>query len=884
MAESSAQLSPPPVPMRTTAPPPAYATTFSALTQSELDELAEGLGFRLTIASNHPNDCPSPKVGCFDVDLAITTPTQLPRRLETAGLEIRFGFVNAIVGSHSDTFDVRLINGDLNALTLKPGRVLAPGTTYTIHLVGAGRWFSAYHAMPNAHVVAPGLEGHVIAATRARIDPATGLETLPFVTPMTDEAALATQAADDMTRWLTPERAFARYSARGAATAPDVAVLPKPQSATRPAGGPLDLTRGVDVRVSGVARGDVAPAIDALRAIGIGTGPVPLRIVVGRSSGLGAEAYRLSIGSDGIAIRAGGAAGASYALRSLVQQAAFEQGHPRPLIIQDAPRFPFRGLHLDLGRNFHSRDEILKLVEQMAVLKLNTLHLHLADDEGWRLAIPALPELTQVGAYRCFDEGEGTCLSPQLGADPDRAAPTNGFLSEADYVAILHAARDRQIQVIPSFDMPGHSRAAIRSMEARYSQLKAAGRRAEAERFRLVEPGDATRYRSIQNYDDNTLNVCIDSTYRFIDTVIDAITALHKAAGVPLKTYHIGADETAGAWVASPACTARMARTGEKPADLGAAFIERVAGDLAKRGITVAGWSDGLGHTTAERMPAKVQSNIWGSLFSGGVAEAHDQLNRGWDVVLSMPDVTYLDMPNAPDPLERGYDWGTRETDSFKAFAFMPENLPANAALMTDVKSRPGTIADPNPIAQGRRVVGLQAQVWSETIRSDAQVDYMLFPRVLALAERAWHRAEWEPAYVAGAAYSYGDPRVSAAALGDDWRDFAGRAGVALASLDRAGIAYRPAPPGARIAQGRLEAVSELPGETIEYRTAGGQWQAYRTLVAVTGSVEVRTRSPDGRRVGRTVAVTPETGASPVSNANPAPVDATGDTVNRAQP
>ncbi|KAK0359380.1 hypothetical protein LTR94_031547, partial [Friedmanniomyces endolithicus] len=179
-----------------------------------------------------------------------------------------------------------------------------------------------------------------------------------------------------------------------------------------------------------------------------------------------------------------------------------------------------------------------------------------------------------------------------LGADPARDAPTNGYLTGRDYLAILAAAKARQITVVPSFDMPGHSRAAIRSMEVRYQRLMAKGDRAGAERYRLVEPGDTTRYSSVQHYDDNTLNVCIDSTYRFIDTVIDDIAGLHKAAGVPLTTYHIGADETAGAWKESPACKVVMAREELQPQQLGARFIERISADLAKRGIAVAGWSD----------------------------------------------------------------------------------------------------------------------------------------------------------------------------------------------------------------------------------------------------------------------------------------------------
>ena len=190
------------------------------------------------------------------------------------------------------------------------------------------------------------------------------------------------------------------------------------------------------------------------------------------------EAYRLSMQREGIDVAATSAAGARYALESLAQQAAHENRSIRPLKIEDSPRFGFRGLHIDLARNFHSKAEVLKVIEQMGRYKLNKLHLHLGDDEGWRLEIAQFPELTEVGAYRCFDPSETRCLLPQLGSGPDRDTPVNGYLTRADYIEILKAAKARGIEVIPSFDMPGHSRAAIHSMEARYRRLMALGRKA----------------------------------------------------------------------------------------------------------------------------------------------------------------------------------------------------------------------------------------------------------------------------------------------------------------------------------------------------------------------------------------------------------------------
>jgi hexosaminidase len=678
---------------------------------------------------------------------------------------------------------------------------------------------------------------------------------------MTDEAKLATGGAGDDTRWLTAERTFDLHRERQTSGArPATVIIPTPKLVQMLPGAPLDLRRGARLRLDGVDREAIEPALAALARAGVAgwtRGP-ELQIKVGSTLGLAPEGYRLAAsGADkrDIRIEAADSAGASHALRSLEQQVAADGGLLRPVRIDDAPRFGFRGLHVDVARNFHGKEQLLKLVEQMSAYKLNRLHLHLADDEGWRLEIKALPELTDVGAFRCHDLKEDRCLLPQLGAGPDRQSPVNGFLSQEDYREILRFAAERHIEVIPSLDMPGHSRAAIRSMEARYRRLMAAGLAAEAERFRLVEPQDRTQYRSIQYYNDNTLNVCIDSTYRFLDLVLDELAALHASAGTPLKTYHIGADETAGAWSQSPACKRVMASTGRTAPQLGAMFIERVSASLAQRGIKVGGWSDGLSHVDPKRMPPRVHTNIWSDLLTGAPAEAHRHANLGWDAVISVPNILYFDTPYAPHPLERGYDWPSRGTDAFKAFRLIPENLPANASVMRDRSNKGLSVTDKEPLAPGRRFAGIQAQLWSETVRSDAQVDYMLFPRLLAVAERAWHQAAWEPAYRPGTSYSYGDGKVDRTALLSDWQMFAAKLPAHLARLDKAGIHYRVSPPGARIVAGRLEANSEHPGQRIEYRSGAGQWLPYGGPVRVRGPVQLRTRSADGRRTSRMVTV-----------------------------
>src|SRR5258708_30691826 len=145
------------------------------------------------------------------------------------------------------------------------------------------------------------------------------------------------------------------------------------------------------------------------------------------------ESYRITAKDGAIVITAADAAGSSYALRSLAQQAVYEQLALRPLDIEDAPRFAFRGLMLDVARNFHPKRQILAVIEQMAAAKLNKLHLHLGDDEGWRLEIDGLPELTGIGARRCHDLAETHCMMPFLRIGPDSVAPATGHLTRADY-------------------------------------------------------------------------------------------------------------------------------------------------------------------------------------------------------------------------------------------------------------------------------------------------------------------------------------------------------------------------------------------------------------------------------------------------------------------
>ncbi|SFJ02810.1 family 20 glycosylhydrolase [Caulobacter sp. UNC279MFTsu5.1] len=827
--------------------------------QAQLDRFAAVLDVRYRVLDNRPGPAVcAPAPSCHLAELTLAAP-QAP----AAGWALYFSSVTPILRAGSDDFALTSINGDLYRLAPTTAFAgFAPGRPIRIPLKLEGHQLSELYPMPNYYVAAEGLAARTIASTRPTVDPETGLESLPFVAPFTDEARLAGGSAADTTVWATAPRVFAVNAAAGASVQaiPRGAVLPTPlRTRLDPSGGDLDLSRGVKISIAGAPRAALAAGLAHLARAGAGEadGGVPLRIRLAPAEKLALGGYHLAIRAGGIEIVASDPEGAANGLASLAQLIDARRTVPL-LAIDDAPRFDFRGLHIDVARNFHSKAEILAILDQMAAYKLNRLHLHLADDEGWRVEIAGLPELTAIGSRRCHDLAERTCLLPQLGSGPDPSTPVNGFYSRADYVEIVRAAQARHIQVIPSFDMPGHSRAAIKAMEARAARLRAEGApEAEAGRYLLSEAENRSVYSSIQHYNDNTINVCLDSAYAFLGKVVDEMVALHAAAGQPLTRYHIGADETPGAWSASPACAAYEARTGVKPADLGGHFIEKVSALLAARGVVVGGWSDGMGHAQADRMPAKVHSNNWGALAGEGPASAHLQANQGWEVVISTPEVLYFDSPQAADPKERGYDWPSRATDTRKVFDFMPENLPAHAELWTDLHGKPQASKDEHPLQPGVRFGGLQGQLWSETIRSDAQVDYMLYPRMLALAERAWHGASWETPYTPGKAY---DPTTGAftaemrARRDADWAAFANLlGGRELARLDAAGAAYRIPTVGAVVENGRLRANVEFPGLPIEYRVDGGAWRPYAPDAPVAGKVEARARSADGKRAGRTV-------------------------------
>ncbi|MFT4924655.1 MAG: hexosaminidase [Phenylobacterium sp.] len=572
-----------------------------------------------------------------------------------------------------------------------------------------------------------------------------------------------------------------------------------------------------------------------------------------------AESYTLDIGKKNIVVAGADNAGVFYGLQSLLSLVAVQKADSVSLPVmnvQDSPRYDWRGMHYDMARNFHSKAVTLQLIEQMARYKLNKLHLHLTDDEGWRVEIPGLPELTDIGGKRCFDLTEKRCLLTQLGTGPDVSGTGNGFYSTKDFVEILKYAAVRHIEIIPEVDMPGHSRAAIKAMEARYDTLMAAGKTTQASAYLLSEKADTSKYYTVQNYTDSAANVCLDSTYHFVDKVVYEFEQMYRQAGLKMNKFHVGGDEVGrGAWTGSPACQALFEKfdngvTGVN--DLKPYFTSKVAKILNKRGIDMAAWEDGMMSDALTPFNRELYGDndvivhAWDNIWEFGVADrAYRLANEDYKVVLASATHLYFDHPQESHSQERGYYWAARFTDTEKVFGFKPDNLYGNADFMRNGTPIVNIEADVGrelmALKKPENILGMQGHVWSETIRTPSQLNQMLYPRMIALAQRAWHKASWENG-------NDKSDESDKAQQAKDWAKFSSVLGhKEFSRLAADKVEYYLPVPGGQISNGQLEANVSMPGLTIQYsQDNGASWSDYSGKVSVSGSVLLRTHGVDG--------------------------------------
>nr|KAG5708761.1 hypothetical protein BaRGS_031915 [Batillaria attramentaria] len=538
--------------------------------------------------------------------------------------------------------------------------------------------------------------------------------------------------------------------------------------------------------------------------------------------------------------------------------------------VEDAPRYPYRGMHLDVSRNFHSKASVLRLLEVMSLYKMNAFHFHLTDDEGWRLQIPGLEELTEIGSKRSHDMYEKTSLLPLLGSGPSTESSGSGFFTVEDYREILKYAADRHIEVIPEIDMPGHCHAAVRAMQARHTRLKEAGDVRAAEQYLLSDllattSEKGSEAQSVQMFSENSLNPGLPSTFEFIRKVMRELQKMHEDIS-PLRVFHFGGDEVPyEAWEDSPACQA-LIDSGVVKAfkDLMQYFVVKVAEIAHELGLDVGAWQDGIVHKFEQPFPRdkfpnkKVAVYAWKNVWETGMAaDVYKLANADYEVVLAPGTHLYFDHPQEPDPEERGLYWACRYTDLHKVFSFAPDNLFSNA----DVRLT-GEVISPKdlkliledddfvPLQKPENIVGVQGQLWTELVRTSPQLDSMIYPRLLALAERAWHEASWE-------GRERDDPQRQKERR-EDWTQFVNMLGYReLRRLDQLGVEYYLPPPGARVSEGdTLEVNCQIPGLPLQYSTDGGQqWTTYSGPVHIGDEkfITLRTCSTDGKRYSRQI-------------------------------
>jgi len=234
---------------------------------------------------------------------------------------------------------------------------------------------------------------------------------------------------------------------------------------------------------------------------------------------------------------------------------------------------------------------------------------------------------------------------------------------------------------------------------------------------------------------------------------------------------------------------------------------------------------------------------------SNSIGSANAFSNRGFDTVISAPDFLYFDFPYEVDPKERGYYWAARELSTEKLFKFTPENLAQNAATSLE---RYGDTWSASNQGNFQGYTGMQGFLWSETVRTPDQFDYMIFPRMLALAERAWHKASWELPVVAGETFSPDSGQVDQQALSNDYATFAyALASKELAKLDAAGVKYRIPPPGAKRVGAAIQMNSAFPGLVLEYSADGSNWQVWNSANPPASAAFVRSQSANGNRTSR---------------------------------
>jgi len=398
-----------------------------------------------------------------------------------------------------------------------------------------------------------------------------------------------------------------------------------------------------------------------------------------------AESYRLEVGEKGATITAGDDAGLLYGAVTL-WQVLTQDGGKGPvsidgLSVTDAPRFAWRGLMLDSARHFQAPAYVRQLIDWMAVNKLNTLHWHLVDDQGWRIEIRKYPRLTAVSGWRY----------PAVAPGAPRLPKTGGFYTQAEIRAIVAYAAGRGVTIVPEIEMPGHALAAIRAYPALGTGVP-------------IPPGtesDWGVFPWLYNIDDKT--------FAFLEDVLGEVMALF-----PSTYIHVGGDEAVkDQWKGSPAIQARMKALGIRDETaLQAWFVHRIAAFLQAHHRKLIGWDEIL----EGDVPADATITSW-----RGIDGAIKAAKAGHDTVLSPDPTLYINNRQGFGPDEPPGRGTLIDLKSVYAFEPVPKAVPAE---------------------QRHHILGLQANLWTEHVRTEARATWHYFPRASAVAEIGWSKPE----------------------------------------------------------------------------------------------------------------------------------------------
>ncbi len=547
------------------------------------------------------------------------------------------------------------------------------------------------------------------------------------------------------------------------------------------------------------------------------------------------EAYQLTIAKNIITLKASDYSGIVYGFQSLRQIITTSnlEGLEWPLLeINDSPRFSYRGFLLDVARNFYGPTKIKEVLDLMSLFKLNHLDFRLTDDEGWRIEIPDLPELTDIGAIRGYSPGQKDRLIPMYGSGADGGITGNGYLKRIEFIELLKFAHQRAIKIMPQISFPSHARAAIKAMDQRYENPQVHENKDEIKSYQLSDPDDQSKYRSAQNYNDNIICICQESAYHFYEKVVDEILAMYKDAEVPIDLFSIGADELPyGVWTASPICKDFIANNTQGISDVKYLYeynLKRLKNILEKRNLTMAGWEDILlDHSKKSQEETQIKSEhfnyevipyVWNNSWGGGREDMiYKFANLGFKTVMSNSSAFYFDMTDDKDMENFGLNW-SGYVDYRDCWGTDPENVFANYYLNKKHGITPKYIAQTEKLQTDKKtnLLGLQSQLWTETVRSISIFDELLLPNLPVFSERAWSiRPHW---------MSLNNSEEQMMAMNLDWNLFAnmlGQRSLPMLNSIYGDIAYDLPKPGAIIENDMLKVRVLFPGLEVRYTTNG---------------------------------------------------------------